>query len=143
MSAYTRAFYAWLIQPVSPDCPKWVNATALVVALLVTYALLAWDFVSYFWETGKEGVFELNDALAAAAVRLTCTESDVEYYNHLQKQTADAKQLYENTVCCELIDCRAVSSVDFISWPVLSKTDGVLPQPTKPNRAVRRRARKA
>jgi hypothetical protein len=94
-AAHTRAFYAWLIQPVANQCPKWVRATALVAALLTTYALLAWDFVCYFFTTGKEGIYELNDHLAAMAVRLTCTPTDVEYY---QRQAAHAKQLYENTL---------------------------------------------
>jgi hypothetical protein len=141
MTTYTRAFYAWLIQP-TDTCPKWVREAAYVAALLITL----WQFVLYCCKTGREQLYEFNDALAGLAVRLTCTAEDIEYYNHLQRELADARQWYKSMVCWESIECWTVSSVDFINLQELVKLEAeeVLPQPARPNRATRRRrARKA
>ena len=138
---HTRAFYAWLIQP-TDTCPKWVNEAVSLLALLIT----CWQFVVYCCKTGREQLYEFNDALAAVAVRLTCTAEDIECYNHLQREVANARHLYKSIVCCESIG-GTVSSVDFINLQELVKNveleaEEVLPQPARPNRATRRRKAK-
>ena len=143
MTTYTRAFYAWLVQP-TDTCPKWVNEAVSLLALLITL----WQFAIYCCKTSREQLYEFNDALAAVAVRLTCTAEDIEYYNHLQREATNARQLYKSIVCWESIECWTVSSVDFINLQELVENveleaEEVLPQPAKPNRATRRRRRKA
>ena len=140
MTTYTRAFYTWLIQP-TDTCPKWVREAAYVAALLITF----WQFVIYCCKTSREQLYEFNDALAGLVVRLTCTAEDIEYYNHLQREVANARQLYKSIVCESIGG--TVSSVDFINLQELVKNveleaEEVLPQPTRSNRATRRRKAK-
>jgi hypothetical protein len=141
MTTYTRAFYAWLVQP-TDTCPKWVNEAVSLLALLITL----WQFVIYCCKTSREQLYEFSDALAGLAVRLTCTAEDIEYYNQLQREIANARQLYKSIVCWESIG-GTVSSVDFINLQELVKNveleaEEALPQPTRPNRATRRRRAK-
>jgi len=86
MTTYTRAFYAWLIQP-TDTCPKWVNEAVSLLALLIT----CWQFLVYCCEIGRKQLYEFNDALAGLAVHLTCTAEDIEYYNRLQHKAQDTE----------------------------------------------------
>jgi hypothetical protein len=161
MTTYTRAFYAWLIQP-TDTCPKWVDEAAFVVALLIT----CWEFVVYCCKTGREQLYEFNDALAVVAVRLTCTAEDIEYYNRLQHQAQNTEDFCDFGYVDDVptTDCWIQSIVDLEVdkvWPFLNEAEldslvdkvtmilneyadkkdlaGGGLQPASPNRATRRR----
>jgi len=118
-----------------------VEEAASLFALLIT----CWQFVIYCLKTSREQLYEFNDALAAMAVRLTCTKTDIEYYNCLK---------------CQVWTESIVDSEMDKAWPILGEAELELLidkvtvaldeedltsnrlQPTKPNRTTRRRRTK-
>jgi hypothetical protein len=67
-----KATIKWLVTETPNQPPCWVRATAAVVALLVTYGILVYEFATETWSLGVEGLYDLNDILAEHWVSWWC-----------------------------------------------------------------------
>jgi hypothetical protein len=69
-----KATLKWLVTETPNQPPCWVKATTAVVALLVTYGILVYEFATEVWSLGVEGLYDLNDTLAEHWVSWWCPD---------------------------------------------------------------------
>ena len=71
-TATIKATLTWLTTETPNQPPRWVKATATVVALLATYGILVYEFTTETWSLGVKGLYDLNDTLAKHWVSWWC-----------------------------------------------------------------------